>query len=364
MLSNARGRYILLETSDCHQRIYRGWESRGGSLSYWSKNIVHRSGHSLFPIAAAFVATYFGSSGILPGQNASAAAGRSTHILGPEDEIVVHALHAEEISDKPIRIDPNGDIRLALIGKVHAAGKTLDELQQELTARLKVHVREPEVTVGIAEYKSQPVSVVGAVKNPGVYQLQGSRTLIEMLSAAGGIEPDAGYSVKITRRREWGLIPLPAARLDSSGEFSVAELNLQSLMEASNPRENLMVDPKDVISVPRAKLVYAVGEVRKAGGFVLRERETISVLQVLSLAEGLERTAGPEHAKILRVQGDGKKRTELPVNLKRIMAGKAEDLALRADDILFVPNSAAKSAALRTLEAAIQMGTGVVIWRR
>ncbi|MDQ6706772.1 MAG: polysaccharide export protein, partial [Acidobacteriota bacterium] len=251
-----------------------------------------------------------------------------------------------------------------LIGQVHAAGKTLDELQRELSDRLKVHVRDPEVTVGIAEYKSQPVSVVGAVKNPGVYQLQGNKTVIEILSAAGGIEPDAGYSVKITGRREWGLIPLPTARLDSSGEFSVAELNLQSLMEASNPRENLMLDPNDVISVPRGKLVYAVGEVRKAGGFVLRERETISVLQVLSLAEGLDRTAGPEHARILRAQADGQKRVEFPVDLKRIMAGKAEDIALRPDDILFVPNSAAKSAALRTLDAAIQMGTGVVIWRR
>ncbi|MDQ6663869.1 MAG: polysaccharide export protein [Acidobacteriota bacterium] len=289
---------------------------------------------------------------------------RPTHILGPEDQIVVHALHADEISDKPIRIDPRGDIQLPLIGDVHAAGKTLDELQRELSNRLKVHIRNPEVSVTIAEYKSQPVSVVGAVKNPGVYQLQGARTLIEILSAAGGIEPDAGYSVKITRQGAWGPIPLPTARPDASGEFSVAELNLQSLMEALNPRENLMLDPNDVVSVPRAKLVYAVGEVRKSGGFVLRERETISVLQVLSLAEGLERTAGPEHARILRVVGEGKKRVELPVDLKRIMAGKAEDVALRPNDILFVPNSAAKSVALRTLEAAIQMGTGVVIWRR
>lgn len=297
-------------------------------------------------------------------QNPAVEAARQTHILGPEDQIVIQALHAEEISGKPVRIDPEGNIRLPLVGEVHAAGKTLDQLQQELSTRLKVHIREPEVSVAIAEYKSQPVSVVGAVKNPGVYQLQGAKTLIEMLSAAGGTEPDAGSSIKITRQRQWGPIPLPAARVDPSGEFSVAELNLQSLMEASNPRENLLVDPNDVISVPRAKLVYAVGEVRKSGGFVLRERETISVLQVVSLAEGLERTAGPEHAKILRMAANGNKRTELPVDLKRIMAGKAEDIALQPNDILFVPNSAARSVALRTLEAAVQMGTGVVIWRR
>ncbi|MDQ2899841.1 MAG: polysaccharide export protein [Acidobacteriota bacterium] len=301
---------------------------------------------------------------LLSAQELAPAAARPTHILGPEDQITIRALHAEEISDKPIRIDPAGDIRLPLVGRIHAAGKTLDELQRELTTRLKTQVREPEVSVSVVEYKSQPVSVVGAVKTPGVYQLQGAKTLIEMLSAAGGTEPDAGYRVKITRRREWGLIPLPDARVDSSGEYSVAEVNLQSLMDASNPRENLLVDPNDVISVPRAKLVYAVGEVRKPGGFVLRERETISVLQVLALAEGMERTANERHARILRTQVGGKLRAELPVDLKRIMAGESEDLALQPNDILFVPNSAAKSAALRTLEAAIQMGTGVVIWRR
>lgn len=307
---------------------------------------------------------FLGYPGNTSAQDLTAGTARPTHILGPQDQIIIRALHADEISGNPIPIDPLGNIRLPLIGEVHAGGKTLGELQRELTERLKVHIREPEVSVSVAEYRSQPVSVVGAVKNPGVYQLQGAKTLIEMLSAAGGIEPDASYSVKITRRREWGAIPLPAARPDSSGEFSVAELNLQNLMEATNPGENVMIDPNDVISVPRAKLVYAVGEVRKSGGFVLRERETISVIQVLSLAEGLQGTAGAEHARILRPEKDGRKRIEIPVDLKRIMAGKAEDIALQPNDVLFVPNSAAKSVALRTLEAAIQMGTGVVIWRR
>ena len=288
----------------------------------------------------------------------------STHLLGPEDQVLIHALHAPEISDKPVRVDPAGNIRLALIGEIHAAGLTLGQLQQELVTRLKVHVQRPEVSVEIVEHKSQPVSVVGAVKNPGVYQLQGSKTLIEMISAAGGADPDAGSLVKLTRRREWGSIPLPGAGLDDSGEFTVAQVDLQSLIAASNPVENLAIHPHDVISVPRAKLVYAIGEVRKSGGFVLRERETISVLQVLSLAEGLQQTAAREHAKILRTVPGSQQRVELTVNLKQIMSGKAEDIALHPNDILFVPNSAARSAALRTLEAAIQMGTGIVIWRR
>lgn len=298
------------------------------------------------------------------GQPTGAFGDPSTHLLGPEDQIVIHALHAQEISDKPVRVDPDGNIRLPLIGEIHAAGMTLGQLQKELVTRLKLHVQRPEVSVEVVEHKSQPVSVIGAVKNPGVYQLQGSKTLIEMVSAAGGADPDAGSVVKITRRREWGSIPLAGAELDDSGEFTVAQVDLQSLIAASNPMENLAIYPHDVISVPRAKLVYAIGEVRKSGGFVLRERETISVLQVLSLAEGLQQTAAREHAKILRAVPGSEQRVELTVNLKQIMSGKAEDIALHPNDILFVPNSAAKSAALRTLEAAIQMGTGVVIWRR
>jgi polysaccharide export outer membrane protein len=125
-----------------------------------------------------------------------------------------------------------------------------------------------------------------------------------------------------------------------------------------------MVLPGDVITVPRAKLVYVIGEVHKAGGFVLRERQSISVLQALSMAEGLTQTAGSKNAKILRpVEGTDRK-DEIAVNVHDILAGKSPDLSLLPNDVLFIPTSASKSAALRGIETAIQMGTGVVIWRR
>jgi polysaccharide export outer membrane protein len=289
---------------------------------------------------------------------------RSAYILGPDDQLTVQALHIAEINDKPVRIDMAGNIRLPLVGQVRAAGLTVEQLENELTAKLKTIVQEPEVTVGIAEFKSQPVSVMGAVKTPGVYQVQGRKNLIEVLSASGGLEQDAGDSVRITRRKEWGAVPLPGAHPDASGQFSVAEVNLRELMQAKDPLLNIEIQPQDVVTVPRASLVYVMGEVRKPGGFTLRDKETVSILQALSMSEGLGPMAAAKNARILRATDGKAQRQEIPVDLKQILAGRAEDIALRPDDILFVPNSASKSAFTRGLQAALEMGTGVVVWRR
>lgn len=293
---------------------------------------------------------------------------RSTYVLGPEDLIVIRALEAEEISDKPVRIDMSGYIRLPLVGRLHASGLTVAQLESDLTKELGTYVKHPQVSVSITEFRSQPVSVIGAVSTPGVHQLQGRKTLVEMLSLAGGVQPDAGHSVKVTRRLEWGRVPLPNAVDDITGQFSVGEVNLKAITEAKNPAENILIRPNDVISVPRAETIYVIGEVRKPGGFTLRARETISVLQALSLAEGLSRTAGPKHAKVLRPTPGGSERTEIPIDLTKVLEGKATDVPLQPEDILFIPNNTPKNVAIRSLETMINMGTaigtGMVIYRR
>jgi polysaccharide export outer membrane protein len=195
-----------------------------------------------------------------------------------------------------------------------------------------------------------------------VNQLSGRKTLAEVLSLAGGLRPDAGSYVKITRQIKWGEIPLPTARIDPSGNFSVAELQVKSLLSAANPAENILVRPHDVITVPTAEMVYVVGAVRKPGAFALGERESVSVLQALSMAEGLGTNPKAQDSKILRTVPGGSERKEFPVDLKKVMSGKAEDMGLRANDILFVPDSASKKVAGRVLEALIQTATGIVIW--
>jgi polysaccharide export outer membrane protein len=289
---------------------------------------------------------------------------RSTYVLGTDDQLVIQAVEAEELSNKPVRIGIDGYVRLPMVGRLRAGGLTIDQFESELIAALKQFIRDPEVSVSVTEFRSQPVSVIGSVKNPGVHQLQGRKTLVEMLSLAGGTTEDAGPVVKVTRLLEWGRLPLPNAADDPTGRFSVGEVRLKAITGASSPEQNIVIRPQDVISVPRAELVYVVGQVMRSGGFVLNERESMSALQALSLAGGLDRAASPSNARILRAESGAMERQEIRVDLKKILDGRSEDFPLRANDILFVPASAPKKAALRAVEAAINLGTGVVIWRR
>jgi polysaccharide export outer membrane protein len=116
--------------------------------------------------------------------------------------------------------------------------------------------------------------------------------------------------------------------------------------------------------VARAGVVYVVGEVRKPGGFVLKSNENISVLQALALAEGLTRTAAKSQSRIIRSDEQSGVRSEIPLNLGKILEGKAADPLLRPNDILFVPNSAGRLALYRGMEAALSITTGLIIWRR
>ena len=293
---------------------------------------------------------------------------RAAYLLGPDDSITILVPDAEEIGDKSYRIGESGYINLPLVGQVRAAGLTLEQLEAELVTRLNAYFKRPSVSVSVAEFRSQPVSVIGAVTTPGVIQLQGNKTLVEILSMAGGVRTDAGHSVKITRKQQWGRIPLPGATVDPTGRFSIGEVSLKAIMEARNPEQNVLIRPEDIISVPRADIVYVIGDVSKSGGYVLNDQETLSVLQALALAGGLERTAAPQKAKILRPASGVERRTEIPVDLKKILAGVANDVAMAPDDILFVPTSRGKKAAIRTLDAVVTMGTamttGAVIYRR
>lgn len=281
----------------------------------------------------------------------------ASYPLGPGDQIVIRALHVPEISDKPLRLDEAGQLQLPLVGKISAKGLRSEQLADLIRSRLDETVRNPQVSVDVMEWKSHSASVLGAVKSPGVYQIQGQKRLLEVLSMAGGIDPEAGSVIRVSR-------PGPAAPpFVPSSDFSLAELSLESLLEGKNPELNLFIQPQDVVTVARAKLIYVIGEVKRSGGFTLKERESMSVLQALSLAEGLTITAAAGDARILRPNSSGGK-DELAVDVKKILTRKASDVPLLPNDVLFVPKSAGRSASFRAMEAAIAMGTGLVIWRR
>jgi polysaccharide export outer membrane protein len=305
---------------------------------------------------------------VLPVLFAQPPAAVATYILGPDDQIVIRVLYLEEIPDRPFRVDMAGNINVPLVGRLHVAGLTLDQTEAAIHKRLESVLQEPEVTVLVAERRNHPVSVLGSVRSPGVQQLTGRKTLTEVLSMAGGASPDAGNTIMITRRAESGPIPLPGAAPDPTGQFYIAQVNLKSLTEARNPQENIAILPEDVISLPKGELVYVVGAVPRAGGFVLNERETITILQVISLAGGLDRFANTKNVMILRPKAASGNREEIIVDVKSMLAGTKSDMPLQANDILFVPVSGKKSATVRTIETLIGMGssigTGAVVYRR
>src|ERR1022692_856822 len=217
----------------------------------------------------------------------------SGYILGPDDQILIRALEGLDLADKPILIGTNGNITLPLIGRVKAAGLTVEQLETELASRLKPYVLEPQISVTVTEFRSQPVSVLGAVNTPGIVQLRGRKTLYEVLSMAGGPRETAGSTVSIIRLTENGPIPLPGAGPDPTGRYTSAVLDMQEILDGKHPAANIEIKPHDVISVSQgnARMVYVVGDVQRSGAFNLGSQRTISVLSAVSLAGGLGRTA-------------------------------------------------------------------------
>jgi len=298
--------------------------------------------------------------------------------VGPGDVLDIAVFEVEELS-KTAAVGAAGGISLPMLGEIPVAGMTTREIETGLERRYAVkYLKDPQISVSVKEFRSQPVSVIGAVEKPGVYQLQGSRRLIEVLAMAGGFAPDVGATITISRRpddaveahdfltanlpeslaRDLAGDPVPASPSSSEIEVSVRALLRMSGGDAHNP----FIEPHDVIRVSKAGLIYVMGAVEKPGGFPIKDQETLTVLRAVSLASGTARHAAPQKARLIRGV-DGAKQ-EIPVRIHDMVEGKLADMAMQADDILFIPDSRARSALGRGAEAALQIATGIAIWGR
>jgi len=285
-----------------------------------------------------------------PGERGGGFAASAGYRLGPGDVVDIRVFGVEELS-KPAALGADGSVALPLVGVVELAGMTTAQAALRLQELYGTnYLREPQIAVMVKEYFSQPVSVLGAVTRPGIYQLRGPRRLSDVLALAEGLAPEAGSEITVSRSKQEG----------GEQTFTVPVRGLLSLngQEENNP----WIQAHDTIRVAKAGIVYVIGEVGRAGGFPLKDQEQITVLKALSLAEGLRRTASPQKSKIIRTAGEQK--TETLVNVRHILEGRAPDTLLAPNDILFVPHSQAKSAMGRAAEAAIQITTGVIVWRR
>ena len=276
--------------------------------------------------------------------------------IGPDDLLDISVFEAPEMN-RTLRVSADGEVSFELLGAVNASGLTPEELETVLQDLLRSKfMKDPHVGVFVHELESHPVSVVGAVKKSGVFQIRGTKTLIELISMAEGLADDAGDTVLIMRGGKFAL-------QTQTRNGGVEQVNLRDLMESKDLALNVPIYPGDIVKVTTAGIVYVVGEVHKPGGFVLKNNQNISLLQALALAEGLTHTAATNQARIVRTDPTTGNRIEIPANLGKILANKKMDLELQPQDILFIPNSSAKSAFYRAAEAAISTASGVAIYK-
>lgn len=317
----------------------------------------------------------------LAAQNDASGARANDYRIGANDLLEVSVYNAPDLN-RTVRVAADGIVALPLVGDVEASGLTIKELDSRIETLLREnYMTDPQVDVFVKEIQSHPVSVFGAVGRPGVYQIQEPESLIQVLSLAQGLADDAGDKVIVMRRNggaEQDAAGATEAHLADSGDSlrlatnpeplgspqhppQSIEVDLRKLLTSAGSDSNVEVYPGDVVKVPPAGIVYVVGEVHKPGGFLLRTNENISVLQALALAEGTTSTSSQKSARIIRTETSGDKK-EIRIDLKRILEGKAADPVLQPKDILFVPNSAGKSAFYRGAEAALSITGGLIVY--
>jgi polysaccharide export outer membrane protein len=263
--------------------------------------------------------------------------------LGTGDLVEVSVYNVPELSTKA-RVSSAGDIYLPLIDYVHVGGLSTDEAEALIQQRLSDggFVKSPHVSLLVQEYSSQGASVLGEVAKPGIYPVLGQQRLFDVISAAGGFTEKAGQSITVTHRGQLDKpVTVPLAR-----------------NATDSPEGNIAVFAGDTIVVRKADVVYVVGEVGRPSGFMM-DSGHLTVLQAIALAGGTTRVAKLSGTRILRKGPAGI--SETPVELKKILEAKAPDLAMQADDILFIPTSAAKAAAGRTMDAVIQTASALSI---
>ena len=355
--------------------------------------------------------------------SAAARAMPHDYVIGSGDVISVDVFDVKELS-RDVRVSQTGSIGLPLVPvRLHVAGLTESQTEEKIAEVLEANglVTHADVNVTVKERKSKPITVVGAVGHPLVYQADREVTLLEVLAEAGGISNDAGDTIIVTRTALISQapsdpseppaigpeepIPAPgqnststAKPLDSSASSALSPqtaspgadpalpqlktnaptsaspapspslnntltINLNDLMETGDSANNIVLQAGDIVTVPHSGIVYVLGAVGKPGGYVVaNDRAQMSTLKLLALAGGLNHTAKSDHAVIIRKDTQGQQH-EVSLDLKKVLTRKAEDVQLLPSDILYVPDSAAKQALLRAAEFGVLLGTGVALYR-
>lgn len=266
-------------------------------------------------------------------------------VIDAGDLLDVSVFDTPELSEK-LRVDERGEVILPVGGAVSVRGLSATQAQDAIAQcfRQKNILRDPHVEVLVLEYATQGVTVGGEVKAPGVYPWASKHTVADFISIAGGVTPSASRGITVNRRDREQVMTFQLGN---------------SPQKASGA--DLLVQPGDRIVVARAGVVYVVGDVGRPGGYLIDNNDTVTVLQALALAQGMNKTA-KYSAKLIRNTPSGRTESELP--LKKILANQVTDPKVQDGDILFIPVSGGKQWADKGMTSILQMAVGVVIYGR
>jgi polysaccharide biosynthesis/export protein len=289
--------------------------------------------------------------------------------LGAGDLIHVEVFDVPELS-RDIRISVSGEIGFPLLHeRVRAAGLTPFQLEQKLQDLLSQNglVSHPQVSVFVKEQISHPVTIIGAVGHQMTYQTLRPTALLELIANAGGISDNAGTVILITRPTQREVVqPISdSTNGTSDSESQTITIQLQDLLNTANTAFNILVYGGDVVNVPQAGMVYILGRgITQPGGYVLQSRgEQVTVLKAVALAHGLASFSKPDDAVIYRMNPKTGQREAIPVHIKQIEKDKSADVAMKPNDILYVPDNLGLRIAAQAAQAAISIGTGILIYR-
>lgn len=258
-----------------------------------------------------------------PGSGPPPSGPSSSYRVGPGDLISVSVFGHEDLS-KDVRVSANGTINFPLLGDMPVAGHTPAEIVALLAESLgRDYVVNPQVFVGVAEYQSQPVNVIGEVQKSGKYFLKGPTTLIDILSEAGGLTDKAGSEIVITRHASEG-------RRD--GGLEQVRVSTETVFEVHDGTQNILLRAGDVVNVPQAPVFYIRGEVNRPGQYPLRADTTIQ--KAISLAGGFSQWADEKDVLVIRERAGNRKKLNL--NLKKISKGENPDVKIEPEDIIVV----------------------------
>jgi polysaccharide export outer membrane protein len=277
--------------------------------------------------------------------------------IGKDDLVEVAVFEIPDLAATS-RVTASGAISMPLLGPVAVIGRTPQEVERSIEEALREkYITEPHVTVFVREYASQPVSVIGAVKMPGIYQIKGQKLLLDMLAMAQGLDTTAGNNIQVIRAKKSS----EAAADQESQPAETTSISIEDLFENGKTELNVPISAGDTINVLRAGSVFVVGEVVRPNEFVLRNGKNVTLSQAIALANGFTKDAKKVECTVIRYHQDGSKE-EIRADAAKILRGQAEDVKMLPNDILFVPANKLKPTIMRALDSTITVAMGRIIY--